>query len=377
MKVWPYKYWEDSRPQDVKCDTCGTVFVAPAPARDDESGDGGEPEASVSQVEAADEEEEEEEEEVEPFALVPPKANERVELEWPAYMTRPPSSKEVVEDEEIADVGGESDEEAGDSLLSEKDENKRRDGSIHAALVDLEAPVPQVVAADEEDVVFLKVVGPHDDRGPAGYVAKSPKTDRGEPAFEAVDNPMGAGQYVYRAVFDDKTKQYKHHALPTGATAVPARASDGKRVDGDWTFHYGRETDTGGDGLEGVTDENPFPESRKGMLDIELLKMMGLTADRMEDPLWWVQLLLPMCNPERSGIDGDPRMPFNHKRAVWTNKYATGFGLGATYGHSYKSSNAMEHVRMDGVYVKNGALGGNKGAIHRRWKLPTDRRPNS
>ena len=89
----------------------------------------------------------------------------------------------------------------------------------------------------------------------------------------------------------------------------------GKRVAGGWEFHY-----DGWDGGIGspslgrgdASSENLMPDSRKGKLDAGLLATMGLIHSSMEkiDALFFYQLLLPMCNPARSGILHYPRLPF-------------------------------------------------------------------
>ena len=108
---------------------------------------------------------------------------------------------------------------------------------------------------------------------------------------------------------------YQGHTLPTGATPVPASGTGGKRVAGGWEFHY-----DGWDGGSGspslgcgdASSKNLIPDSRKGKLDAGLIATMGLTHSRMEniDALLFYQLLLPMCNPARSDILHDPRLPF-------------------------------------------------------------------
>ena len=63
-------------------------------------------------------------------------------------------------------------------------------------------------------------------------------------------------------------------------------------------------------GCGGVSSENLIPDSRKGKLDAGLLATMGLTHSRIIDidALFFYQLLLPLCNPARSGILHDLRL---------------------------------------------------------------------
>jgi len=122
-------------------------------------------------------------------------------------------------------------------------------------------------------------------------------------------------------------------------------------------------------GREGATSEDMFPESRKGRLDGELLERLGLTKHRMTvgDALFFHQLLLPMCDPKRSGVVGDPRKPFYSEVETFSNLYAVNIGLGGSYGHRFKMLGLDELVHFDGVVVCDGVKGGSNGAIHRRW----------
>ena len=55
-----------------------------------------------------------------------------------------------------------------------------------------------------------------------------------------------------------------------------------------------------------------------------LLKKMDLTDDRMksEDALFFAQLVIPICDPAKSGIKGDPRKPYYTYVASYRNSYA-------------------------------------------------------
>ena len=57
--------------------------------------------------------------------------------------------------------------------------------------------------------------------------------------------------------------------------------------------------------------DNFFPATRSSQLDGPLLKKMGLTDERMksEDALFFAQLVIPICDPAKYGIKGDPRKP--------------------------------------------------------------------
>ena len=80
-------------------------------------------------------------------------------------------------------------------------------------------------------------------------------------------------------------------------------------------------SDDGDDGLSrcGVTDDEMFPKSRLGSLDVKVLKKLGLTSSTMKTNyfLFFLQLILPMCDPERSGVESDGRLPYYSKLEEW------------------------------------------------------------
>jgi hypothetical protein len=207
---------------------------------------------------------------------------------------------------------------------------------------------------------------------PSDWTPPVAKAAKGEPAFESVDNPGKWPEYTYRSKFlKTGTKNYAHHSLPTGARPVPANQQGKRMVDG-WEFHYGK-WENGPDNLKsrsGATNTNPFPENRKGRLDYELLKRMKLTKKRIVegDALFFFQLLLPIGDPKKSGIEDDPRLPYYSEVERWTQKYATSLGLGGSYGHSFKEVMLEELLHFDSVVVRDGVHGGTDGAIYRRWR---------
>ena len=62
----------------------------------------------------------------------------------------------------------------------------------------------------------------------------------------------------------------------------------------------------------------------------------------MEEPLFFFQCLLPVCNPKESGIPNDGRMPFFTEASTFTNIYAAAEGKGGGYGHKWESVNEAE-----------------------------------
>jgi hypothetical protein len=133
-------------------------------------------------------------------------------------------------------------------------------------------------------------------------------TEQGEPDFAEVDSPGGWSQYIFRPEFGTTApKQYKRHSWPTGAQPVLTN-SQGKLIVENWEFHYKGWKEDGNSESHFGTSEDMFPESRKELLDGDLLERLGLTKKWMikGGVLFFHQLLLPMCDPKMSGINGDP-----------------------------------------------------------------------
>jgi|SaaInl74LU_5_DNA_1037368.scaffolds.fasta_scaffold05988_1 hypothetical protein len=208
---------------------------------------------------------------------------------------------------------------------------------------------------------------------PEGHVY-APKHDA--PAlFSSVDNPGGFDSYSFQPKYD-KSKKYTGHATPAGAKVVPANA-DGKRIMEGWEFFYqgweasdsAKETYVRGEAKHG----NLMPASRKGCLDVEEMKKLGMTAKRVSDPLFIYQMLFPLCEPSKSGINDDKRMPYYSQTALYTNTYAALSGGGVGYGHLWKNASAVEMIKWEGIPIRHGSLDGNPGTHHTRW-MKTDPR---
>ena len=172
------------------------------------------------------------------------------------------------------------------------------------------------VVENEEDAVLLSL---NVASSPPGWTPKPRQVNKGEPAFGDVDNPGGWSEFIFRPAWN-ASKKYARHCLPTGATPVPANA-EGKRISNGWEFHYTgwkklddvstTETLREKEFRQGATSDDLFKD-RDGCLDGNVLKKLGLTKERMveADALFFYQLLLPVCDPKQSGIDGDPRKAF-------------------------------------------------------------------
>ena len=69
---------------------------------------------------------------------------------------------------------------------------------------------------------------------------------------------------------------------------------------------------------------DPFPKERQGCLDRNLLKKLGMSKERIQkkDCLFFLQLILPMCDTTKSGVRNDPRKLYYSDVEKFTNIYA-------------------------------------------------------
>ena len=117
-----------------------------------------------------------------------------------------------------------------------------------------------------------------------------------------------------------------------------------------------------------------FPEERHGILDAEHLKAQGLTSHRIKnalglpDALFFHQLLLPMCDTKKSGIENDNRHNYYDDVIMFSSLYQISNKIGAAYGHELPLPTVDEFVKFDGVVVRDGVHGRGEGAIYRRWQ---------
>ena len=116
-----------------------------------------------------------------------------------------------------------------------------------------------------------------------------------QPEFDSVDNPGKWPEYSFRP---NPRGKYQYHRLPAGVIPVPKNEEGTREVDG-WKFHYQGWKGSKNIWRDGANSANPYPENRKGRLDYDLLKKMGLTKQRIVqgDALFFKQLLQPMFNP--------------------------------------------------------------------------------
>jgi len=198
------------------------------------------------------------------------------------------------------------------------------------------------------------------------------------PKHEEVDDPGGWSEFNFCPKCNTNGKHLRHQ-LPTGVTPCPIDEATGKRTSNGWEFHY-RGWKWSEDDLnfrEGANKEAMFPPFRKGSLDQNKLKQVGLNAARMKDingnpdSLFFYNLLpIHQINKEKGiePVPDDPRQPFYANVAKYTNLHAVGeLELGSGCGHNFETTNAAELLRWDGVLVTDGIRGGSKGAMLRRF----------
>ena len=205
---------------------------------------------------------------------------------------------------------------------------------------------------------------------PDHWVEPTAVPTRNQPPNDQIDNPGNWNPFTFRPVYASrsKTAKYKHHALPTGAQPVP-KDDNGKRIENGWEFFYSGWKNDNMPYRRGATTTNMFPKEMEGSLDYDLLKKLGMSKDRIvqKDALFFYQLILPICDPSKSGIADDPRIAYYSDIERFTNMSKAESGFGGTYGHSQKATSATECLKYDGVVIMDGVLGGSNGALYRRW----------
>ena len=228
---------------------------------------------------------------------------------------------------------------------------------------------------EEETDLFNSIPKPPDNwERPPPRVARAGGAAVEEPSFENVDNPGNWNDYIFRPVYEGG--KYVRHELLTGCTPVPLD-ENGKRTAGGWEFFYdGWKSERPLESTRhGATPANLFPKERESTLDKNVLKGLGMACSRIFeqetgncDALFFFQLVLPMCDPSKSGLRNDPRMGYYNKVLNFSNLYKYQSGAGSTYGHKVEELKLHECIRFDGCVVRDGVRGGGDGAIYRRWQ---------
>jgi hypothetical protein len=282
--------------------------------------------------------------------------------------------EDVLEEEEEIGCGNDSDYDA-----DELDDLNDRMKEVNIGTDVTPDDTNDVVLDSAENFIYVGKGTVKDNSGnlmkiasiPDDWVTPEHNDGRGEPVFLDVDNPGAWDSFIFRPKFKKESGEMKYHGhyLPSGCVPVP-KNEDGQRKIGGWEFHYkgwnGREMDE--ETCRRFTDSTMFPNARLGYLDVDVLKKLGMSKNRMDtrDFLFFYQLILPICAISKSGIVNDTRLSYYSNVEEWSNIYACKLGLGGTYGHAFKNLTARELVVHDGCIVRDGVRGGN-GAIHRRW----------
>ncbi len=199
----------------------------------------------------------------------------------------------------------------------------------------------------------------------SGYVPK-----HNTPAEEAIDNPAGWSMFTFTPVYTNN--KCKFHSSPTGVRVVPADQT-GKQCVNSWEFHYqnwkAEKFDEETIVRTGASLGNLKPRSRKGCLDVEVLRRRGLTADRVRNnTMFFYQMLLPFCNSSESGVESDHRMPYFSNVSVFTNMYTMWKVARSRYGHNFAPVLIPELVHWTAALIRNGSLDEKTATLFHFWK---------
>ena len=119
-----------------------------------------------------------------------------------------------------------------------------------------------------------------------------------------------------------------------------------------------------------ISDGDLFPDDRKGCLEVDGLKNIGIKASNVLNcnALKFLDLILPIHCLEKNEVPNDPRKPFYAKASYWSNLYkAQEWKNGLGYGHKIADIEILDLIRWDGAIFMDGVLGGSDGAILRRF----------
>jgi len=247
---------------------------------------------------------------------------------------------------------------------------------VHTTTKDDDMSIDDWDNASIVDTHWLPRGGKPIDGAPKGWTPPAPPDDfryiapKKTPTIENIDNPGRWNLWSFAPRFNKK-KEYTGHYTPGGAQVVPV-GQDGRRCINEWEFHYQGWTPDSFDAKTYVRTDakkgNLKPSSRRGALDAALLKRHGMSAERMDDPMFFLQLLLPISDPKESGIDEDDRVPYFTHITMCTNGYSGYEGGGSdSYGHSFNRVTETEMVHWTAVPIRHGAYDGKAGTIHARW----------
>jgi hypothetical protein len=155
---------------------------------------------------------------------------------------------------------------------------------------------------------------------PPERVPPLPKGYKWEPMLYDVDTPGEWHDFTY--VDKMEKQQYKQYCLPTGTVPFAPNEHGEWQVNG-WKLTYKGWLDDKGE-WSNMIQEIFSPPGRKGFLDKKLFKKYGLTNQCMQscDDLFFHQLILPICVPERSDITNDEGEGYCVEVIGWIVLYA-------------------------------------------------------
>jgi len=196
------------------------------------------------------------------------------------------------------------------------------------------------------------------------YTVNDKKFDA--PNEDKIDNPGSWHLFLFRPKYNDK-KKYMGHFTPAGAKVLASNDAGKLCIDGLQFFYNGwvhDDFDKSTYVRGGATRETLKPVSRHGCLDVDVLKKHGLTAERVRnDPLWFFQMIFPLCQTKNSTISGDNRIPFFTQVTWYTHIYAAEKGASLGFGHSWVPPDVVEMVRWTAISICNGSLDGQPGTL--------------
>ena len=79
-------------------------------------------------------------------------------------------------------------------------------------------------------------------------------------------------------------------------------------------------------------------------------------------------MLHPVCDPSRSGIEDDPRLPYYSLIEKFTAKYAAEIGMYGSYTHKYDTPSVVDLVHWDSCLIYSGVTRKLNGDLYQRWK---------
>ena len=233
-----------------------------------------------------------------------PNQPDDVQANLPSYLTQPSQANVgvvasvILEEAQETGDGGDSDNEGDD--MEELHEAFNPAMNVRSGVLSFATQnndIEEVAGDSDENSILL-----HRNNGsesnthfnmnlqypkePDDWVDPEPKRDKEEPLFSTVDNPGGWSSYSFNPKF--VSGRYDGHYLPTGCTPVPTNES-GERKCGDWDFYYEGwiPTDENGEKIlkhrKPLTLTNLFPKERKGSLDVDVLKKLGMKKKVLDE----------------------------------------------------------------------------------------------